>query len=325
MIDPLAFLVYLQQTFLPWHLKVLYTWPQLLPLYPHWQIIVSLATVAIIGIIGIWLFRKHKDIFFYYGAFFVLMIPYLNFQYIGIWVAERYLYFSAFCLLALALSLAIAIIRHSGPLRRISVLVIGVAFFTLNLFQKLTYEPVWRNGETLWRYHLTLPQPSPTAYENLAACCYADASAHQGTPRMALSMRKMAVVVDAGLAEFWRDRQQPPPPETYYLFFLQSIVQEVNGEPEAALESLLASDQLHPRFDAINLNLALLYRKLAETAHDARQRETYARAAKDRYAEYITLAFRGRVPPPDMRQTQADIEAEYRRAADDAKADPIVK
>ena len=50
------------------------------------------------------MFCRHKDIFFYYAAFFVLMIPYLNLAYVGIWVADRYVYFSAFCILAMAVS-----------------------------------------------------------------------------------------------------------------------------------------------------------------------------------------------------------------------------
>jgi len=123
-------------------------------------------------------------------------------------------------------------------------------------------------------------------------------------------MRKMAIVVDAGLKQFWPDRQQPPSPDTYFLFFLQSIVQEVNGEPEAALASLLTSDRLHPKFDSTNLNLARLYRKLAAAATDPKQKEAYARNARDRFAEYIALAFRGRPAPPEIQQEMADIEAE---------------
>ena len=310
MVDPLALWVYLQQTFLPWHLQLFYTWPALQSAYPAWQIAVSLTTIIAVIAVSIWLFRRHKDIFFYYGAFFVLMIPYLNLQYIGIWVAERYLYFSVFCLLALALSLATALLRHTNPASRIIALTFVVIFFAVNLFQKLSYEPAWRNGETLWQYHLTLPRPAPGAYENLAAYYYADAVAHVGTPEMALPMHRMAIVVDAGLAEFWRDRQQPPPQETYYLFFLQSIVQEVNGKPEAALASLLTADSLHLGFDAINLNMALLYRKLSKTTVDPKQRETYARVAQDRFAEYIALAFRSRPVPPEVQKEFADIKAE---------------
>lgn len=129
---------------------------------------------------------------------------------------------------------------------------------------------------------------------------------------MAAPMSKMAVVVDAGLKQFWPDHRQPPPPDTYFLFFLQSIVQEVRGEPEAALESLLTSDRLHPKFDSTNLNLARLYHKLSKNATDPKQRETYARAAQDRFAEYIALAFRGRPASPEVQKEFDDMKADVK-------------
>ncbi len=313
MVNPIAFWIYLRQIFFPAHLAVLYTWPALQASYPFWQIVTALATVAATGGIGVWLFRQHKDIFFYFAAFFVLMAPYLNLVYIGIWVAERYIYFAAFCPLAIAVSLAGDALRRPRRILRIGVLMIGIGFVTINVFQKISYERVWRNGETLWQYHLALAQPAPTAYENLAACYYASyaaAAAEQNAPRMALAIRKMEIVIQAGLAEFWRDHRQPPPPETSFLFFLQSLAQEAQGNPDAALASLLTSDRLHPGFDATNLNLAQLYRKLARTAKTPQQRAVDIRSARDRYAEYIKLAFRGGTEPPKVRQEMADLEAE---------------
>ena len=307
---------------------MLYTWPPSQSAYPAWQIATALATVAAAGRIGVWLFRQHKDIFFYYAAFFVLMVPYLNLLYIGIWVAERYIYFSAFCLLAIAVSLAGAAWRRPRPTLRIGVLTFGMIIVVINVFQKLSYERVWRNGETLWQYHIALPRPSPTAYENLAACYYTDfasAVARQNAPRMVSSIRKMETLIQAGLAEFWRDRQHPPPPETSHLFFLQSLIQEVRGDPDAALASLLTSDRLRPRFDATDLNLSRLYRKLAKTARTPQQQETYIRAARERFVEYIALAFRGRPAPPEVRKELADIEAEYSTLAlpsDNVKSSP---
>jgi hypothetical protein len=310
MVDPLALWLYLRQLFLPYHLTVLYAWPALHTSYPPWQIAAALATVTGIGLAGVWLFRWRKDLFFYYGAFFMLMAPYLNLVYIGIWVAERYLYFSSFCLLAIVASLAGAALRRPQPALRIGVLAVSVIFVLVNLFQKLSYQRAWRNGETLWQYHIALPHPSPMAYENLAAYYYANAVTFLNTPRMAVPMRKMEVVVKAGLAEFWRDRSQAPPPETAYLFFLQSIVEEIKGEPEAALSSLLTSDRLRPGFDATNLNLARLYYKLAESAHDASQRQTCAQAARDRFKIYIALAFHGRSAPPEISRELAELEAD---------------
>ncbi len=310
MVNPLVIWIYAQQTFLPWHLKALYGWPEMLPDYPQWQVAISLASAALFGGLGVWLFRRRKDLFFYYAAFFVIMVPYLNLVYSGILVAERYLYFSAFCLLALAVSLAASVLNRQQQFLRICALTACAGFVAINLFQTFSYQPAWRNGETLWQYHIALPHPGPAAYENLAAYYYAEATAQVGTPEMAVTMRKMSVVVEAGLEQFWPDRRQPPPPDTYFLFFLQSIVQEVNGQAEAALASLLTSDRLHPKFDSTNLNLARLYRKLAKTAADPEQKETYARDARDRFAEYIALAFRGRPAPPEIQQEMADIEAE---------------
>jgi hypothetical protein len=310
MVNPLVIWVYVQQTFFPWHLQVLYTWPEILPAYPNWQVAISLASAILFGGIGIWLFLRRKDLFFYYAAFFVIMVPYLNLVFSGILVAERYVYFSAFCLLALAFSAIAAIFRNPQPALRGVGIAVAASFMILNLIQTCSYQPAWRNGETLWQYHLALPQPSPTTYGNLAAYYYAQATAQQGTPEMALSMVKMSVVVDAGLKQFWPDHRQPPPPETYFLFFLQSIVQEVKGKPEAALESLLTADRLHPKFDSTDLNLARLYRKLSKAAVDLKQRETYAIAARHRFEEYIALVYRGRAASPEDQKELAALEAE---------------
>ena len=80
--------------------------------------------------------------------------------------------------------------------------------------------------------------------------------------------------------------------------------------PEQALNSLLISDQLHPGFDATNLNLARLYHSLAGLTKDTVQQERYAAAARDRFSQYILLAYRGRTPPPDLQKELADYEAQ---------------
>jgi hypothetical protein len=127
---------------------------------------------------------------------------------------------------------------------------------------------------------------------------------------MVLCLQKMQAVVDAGLEKFRPDRQQPPPPETSYLYFLQSLIQQVRGEPEAALQSLLISDQLHPNFDSTNLNLAELYRQLAAAAQTRQQQQEYLNEARDRYIKYIALEFRGRPAPLEVQKELSDMEAQ---------------
>jgi hypothetical protein len=309
-VDPFCFWVYVQQIAFPWQLKLFYTWPGVRLTYPLWQIAASLATIGAIAGMGIWLFWRRKDLFFYYGTLFILMVPYMSLLGVGFWVAERYAYFSAAFLLILASAPIMAGLRHSSHTIRICVSVLVVVFVTNNVVQHFTYQAVWLNGETLWQYHIALPSPSPVAFENLAGYYYAQATAQRGTPQASVLIRKMEVVVDAGLTEFWRDRQRPPPRATYFLFFQKAIVQEVNGDPEAALVTLLTSDRLLPNFDATNLNLARLYRKLAPGFKEPRQRAVYASAARDRMTEYIELAFHSRPPPPEVCQELAEMRAE---------------
>jgi hypothetical protein len=308
MVNPLVLWVYLQQTFFPSHLKVFYAWPGL-TVYPAWQIAVALGTVAALLGIGLWLFRRHKDLFFYFAAFFILMVPYANLQFIGIWVAERYLYFSSVCLLALAVTFGAAGLRQPQPLLRAAILAIGLWMVGMNLFQTYAYQPAWRNGETLRQYDIAHGNTNPGPYVTLGAFYYAQITAESTPPEIATILHKVAIVADAGLAQFWPDRQQPPPPQTYFLFFLRSLVEEMEGQPEQALQSLLVSDQLRPKYDATNLNLARLYHKLAGLTKDPVQRQTYSIASRDRFLLYLTLAYPNRTPPSDVQKELAEYEA----------------
>jgi len=312
MVNPLGFWLYLRQIFWPSHLAIQYWWPEVNPAYPWWQVLVSLGTVAGAAGAGLGLWLRRKDLFFFYAAFFLLMIPYLNLLYIGIWVADRYVYFSVLCVLAIVLSVADAAWRRSTGFFRAALVAMGALLLAKNIGQSLAYAPVWRDGETLWQYQLALPNHPAATYSSLGGHYYADfadAIARGDTVRAAASLRKLSVAVEAGLTEFWVDRRQAPPPQTQFLFFLRSLVEEVQGNLDAALASLLMADRLSPGSDATNLNLSHLYRKLAGVATDPDQRAVDLRAARDRYAAYIKIAYGRRSTPADVRQEMADLDA----------------
>jgi hypothetical protein len=312
MIDPLVFGVYLKQLLLPSRLTLLYTWPAIQSTYSLWQVTGALTTVSLVIATGVWLLRKRKDLFFYYAAFFILMVPYLNLTYIGIWVADRYLYFAALFPILIAVSLALDAFRRPQTTARIAIVGIAAVFAGTNFFQKLSYQREWQNAETLWQYHLNLPHPSSESFANLAAYYYSVAASHQNTPESDLAITKMSVVIDAGLDQFWKDRHQAAPVLVWKLLFLRSILEEVTGRPQEALSSLLSADQLRPGFDSINLNLARLYLRLAKTSTEASRREEYTRNARDRFAAYIQLAFRGRTLPIEVRREMATMEESCR-------------
>jgi hypothetical protein len=314
MVNPLGLWLYLRQIFFPWHLAVLYTWPGLQNPYPLWQIAIAFTTVAAIAAMGIWLYLRRKEIFFYYAALFTLMIPYLNLFYIGIWVADRYVYFSSLCVLAIAVSLAGELFRQKQrPLLRLGALTALIILAATNLLQKFSYERAWRDGETLWQYHITLPDPSPGAYVNLAGFYYAsftEAHAQNDSARMVSCIRKMEIVVQAGMDKFWPDHNQPPPQPVAKFLFLKSLTQQVKEELDAARESLLESDRLAPDSDATNLNLARLYRELAANAGTPDQKKSDLSSARDRFKKYIALAFRGRPAAAEIQKEFSEIETE---------------
>jgi len=95
-------------------------------------------------------------------------------------------------------------------------------------------------------------------------------------------------------------------------------VQEVKGEPAAALESLRTADRLHPKFDSTELNLSRLYHKLAGITADSKQRETYAIAARDHFMEYTALVYRGRAATPEDQKELAELEAACSAASNPA-------
>lgn len=307
MVNPFVIVMYVQQMIFPSHLRVFYTWPEMVATFPTPQMLVAMLLTFAALLLGIILFRRRKDLFFCVAAFFVLMVPYLNLVYSGILIAERYVYFSSLFLMAILVALVAKIFSSSAKFVRMTALAGCLISFVANAFQFFTYQPAWRNGETLWQYHLTLPNNSVDAYANLAGVYYAEAAALVGKPEMALAVGKMGVVVDAGLKQFYPDPQLPPPTATWQLFFMKSIVQEVQGELQTALASLLIADRAHPHFAAINLNLALLYGKLSASAEGA-QKHAFAISARDRYAQYIAYEFRGRPAPANIQKQLEDFE-----------------
>ncbi|HZR19368.1 MAG TPA: hypothetical protein VFE51_18920 [Verrucomicrobiae bacterium] len=311
-LEPLALCVYLKQLLFPWSLSVLYTWPAGRSVYPAWQITIALTTTALMAVLGVWLFLRRRDLFLYFAAFFVLMVPYMNLTYLGFLVTDRYIYFASLFAVLLGVSVAAEWLRQPPPALRAAVLILAALIAGNNLFQKLSYQPAWHNAETLWQYHTTLPHPSPESFANLAAYYYSQAIAAQNPAEADLAMRHMTVVLESGLTQLWPDRSAQPAAEIWNLVFLQSIVHEVTGAPQKALASLLLADQLRPGFDSINLNLARLYFRLAQGEANRPQKETFIRNARDRFLAYIQLEFRGRTPPPEVLAEKAGIEEAYR-------------
>ena len=229
----------------------------------------------------------------------------MNLIYIGIWVADRYIYFAVFALLAMLVELSIGLAATRRA--RVILAVLAGIFVGGNLVQNVRYQRVWRDPDTLWQYHLMLPNPSIAAFETLAVYYYKTAIALDEPEARAPRFQKMAVVVDAGLNTFWPDRSGPPPAPTWQLFFLRAIVEEIRGRPEAAIESLLTSLSMNEAFAASHQNLAMLYRRQALMDTSPTQKAGDARKAVTHYRRYIMLTFGGGDVPESIRQLHREL------------------
>ena len=285
MVNPLVWWLYLKQLCLPFHLSLAYTWPTLQSSLTWPSILTAVATLAAVLGTTLWMARRRKDLLFFWLAFFLLLVPYMNLIYIGIWAADRYLYLASFCLLAIAVRLAREQATRSDKAR--AAVVVGFAVVMLvNLGQTLSYQRAWRDAESLWMHHVTLPHAAPMAYSTLAASYYTSFGEEDEIGAQRQLMQKMAVVVEAGLQQFWPDRSAPPPTVTWQLLFLKAIVEEVGGHPHAAIESLLTSQRLNDRYPATAFNLAMLYRDQALQSDDPGQRRAYAEQARESLNAY---------------------------------------
>lgn len=281
-LNPLAWFRDLQLLLAPWDMPVLHIWPGNIV---HFQAIHVVAAVAIwlsLMALSVTFLVKRRDLAFYLLTFFVLMAPYMNIHYIGIWVATRYLYFAAFCLVALLATWTVDAWQHgSRPVAWIAALLL-VLFCAVNGWCLVTSLPNWRNAETLWAPELLRAETTPDAYYSLASYYYTTAirSTNQ-VERENLFNKTEALVVQA------RPRFDKPYIALQNLLLIDALIALVrNAPPERQLAALLDAEKIGPCNDAILWQLMLFYYRKALPLSDAVQRDELARKALAYYCRY---------------------------------------
>ena len=87
------------------------------------------------------------------------LLPYLNLRYIGVFVANRYLYLASPFAAALTLEALGALARSSRPALR-GVAVAGGLWGLVATVQLVRHIPAWSDDAALWRYEMSLSAPS---------------------------------------------------------------------------------------------------------------------------------------------------------------------
>ncbi len=165
---PLILGRYLGQIFWPSQPSVYYRWPNVAIPLTGPEIFAAGAIAAGVGIAIVCCLRWRRDLAFYLLSFLALLIPYLNIVYVGIWSADRYVYLSSFCLLAIAVSLVLEWHDRARRPLRVAIFALAAGFGLNAIVGTFAHQGVWRNSESLWQYEAYRDEPSLLSIQALA-------------------------------------------------------------------------------------------------------------------------------------------------------------
>jgi hypothetical protein len=165
---PLSIGQYLKQIFWSSQHSLYYRWPHVEIPITTLELLSSLAIALASCVATLYCCRNRKDLAFYLLSFYACLLPYLNVVYVGIWRADRYVYFSAFCLLAIAVSLALQLHERGGRGSRYAIAGLAMAMvlnFGVKTWQQ---QAVWRSNQSLWEYEAYRDEASLLSIQALA-------------------------------------------------------------------------------------------------------------------------------------------------------------
>jgi len=288
-IDPLVFWRYMSNLFTSTNLSLFYNWPSISSDFAWYHTALSAATIfASLGL-AIFMFIKRKDLLCYFLIFWVLMIPYLNLVYFGIWVANRYIYFSSFFVLALVTTVAIPLLESKSKLIRGAIAFLLVAFCIFNISNRSKYMKVWKNNETLWTYEASLPDPRPEAFENLANHYYT-IGMKQDIELRNIYFSKVDELIETARYKLGNSSKDNPLPVLHHMLFLDALMSIVRDDPyEEQLEKLLLVEKLNPDFDAVLWQLTVLDYKQAIKTKDKESQKMLVDNSLLWYKRYLSV------------------------------------
>jgi hypothetical protein len=183
---PLVLGIYLRNLVTASRHAIFYDWPSAGIALTTGQRIVSasIAVGVIVAVVGC--ARTRKDLLFYVLVFAALMATYLNIVYVGIWVADRYLYLASFCIVALVVQLGEDAVRgakgasrervrRAAPWAAAVAALAALAYAAWGITATLDREPAFYDAASLWAYEVGRPDPSMLAMQAYAKVRVIDA------------------------------------------------------------------------------------------------------------------------------------------------------
>ncbi|MCU7835961.1 MAG: hypothetical protein KZQ83_12015 [gamma proteobacterium symbiont of Taylorina sp.] len=282
-IDPVVILQYLKLMFYPESLSVTYLWSPDSTWF-FWG--AGLSSLVIYISIGIFLLIKRRDLLFYYGSFFILMLPYMNLVHFGWWYANRYLYASSFFLLALLMFVFWEIRKTPISWLLATFLLLSII---VNVYTSRFYLPVWKNGVTLHSYEAMLKKDIKS--KNNLISVYLSISKRVASQEKNYWIEKADILINKTILTYKHNHADKPlHPELSKTYFLQGTVYGINGTSlKKQLEAFSAAYDLNSENALINRALGVQYYKLAlETNNDIKNNE-YAYSSLEHFNNFFSL------------------------------------
>ncbi len=317
-LNPQAWLRDLQLILWPGDVPFFHASPTVLAPILGWQIATAVLFWIALSALAVAAWLKRRDYAFYLLSFFVLMVPYMNIQYIGIWVASRYLYLAAFCVMT---PLAMIVLQSwTGP-SRIRAWTAALAFVlcvAANIWSLAGLLPAWRNAETLWTREAEHAEAPADAYYNLASFCYTAATGTADPAERERLLQKTSTIVARA-----KQRFNASSVTLQNLLLLDALVAIVRkAPPEQQHSALLAAERAGPRNEAILWQLVRFHYLQALAAPETSIRETHARQALAYYRRYGSAAYKGADFPKRDRAIRAGFLEKFPFLASELEAQP---
>ena len=137
-------------------------------LQPDSAFFAALAVLIPIAAAGVWLYRHHRPLFFWYGLFFVALLPVLQIIPLVTLKHDRYLYFPLLGCAVLAVTFGHKVLTACS--RRCRPLLLALIAAVLLLLPPLAYQQTlfWRNDLTLWNRAIAVDPENRLGWRLLA-------------------------------------------------------------------------------------------------------------------------------------------------------------
>ncbi|MBF0102393.1 MAG: hypothetical protein HQK77_15935 [Desulfobacterales bacterium] len=242
---PIIIGLYIKLLFYPFGYSVHYRWPSYdFPIEFH-DIWVSGFIVCVLMLLGIFFYKNKKSFFFFYLCFFVIMVPYFNIVYIGIWMTNRYLYFSSLCILTCCVWWVSEQVKHQWI-----TFVIGISCSMISIalvLMTINYQKSWQHNQSLCAYEVTIDRPSLSSHASLAASYLKFAKKESSPIQKNELLRQADELIQQGFTLLNDLKIRPDSAYHTNLLYLQGILSRYKNEPiDTQLGYLMKAYQFRP-------------------------------------------------------------------------------